>query len=156
MKVVNLGYYNKGDQAIVNLCSSDSDPDFGDVAIVQENIDNLAYYYDNAKKNNVLVEKISSSKLRLSLPDNYRQYEGIVTTIPYDVSWRIICNDNSIKPELVYDAMMYIPISEITDDEIILKYVPKGLIPGAILSILSVIAIVILYICDRKRKKCTE
>jgi uncharacterized membrane protein YfhO len=75
----------------------------------------------------------------------------LVFTIPYDVSWRITLDGQTVSPIEVQDCLMAVDVTAGTHT-IELRYIPTGLIPGAVISLAALAACLGLYVWERKRK----
>lgn len=72
--------------------------------------------------------------------------------IAYDEGWNAYVNGKKVEVEPVYGAFVGIPVQS-GNQEIKLSYLPKGLIPGAIISGVSIVAVLILAIIEQRRVK---
>lgn len=138
MQILNLGYHDKDDEFTLAV-SGDSSSNLGHTYIVTENIDKLSTAYDLAKDNSIDLKQLSSSKYEMTVLDD--DTRGITTTIPYSTDWNITLNGKKIEPLKIYDTFLYIPISEA--GTIKMSYIPKGVIPGAIISIASILGLIV-------------
>lgn len=152
MKILNLGYHNSGDRFEVEVRSDNSGANLGEVHVVTENLDKLSTAYEAAKPRNATVERVSSSRYLIHIPDNASDYpySGIATTIPYSKGWRVKVDGVSISHEQIYDTFIYIPVAE--GKLIEMHYEPEGMLEGAIISLIAIIGILLLAVLDRRRE----
>ncbi|MCR5486389.1 MAG: YfhO family protein [Lachnospiraceae bacterium] len=78
------------------------------------------------------VEEISSSHLKFTadIPEG----EMAVLSIPYDKAWKITCGGKGIKAEPALGMLLGMRLPE-GEHEIEMKYIPRGTLPGALLSL---------------------
>ncbi len=69
----------------------------------------------------------------------------ILTSIPYDEGWRVKLDGQSVQPIKAWDALLAFPISR-GNHQVELTFIPKGLILGVGISIISVITLIICSI----------
>jgi uncharacterized membrane protein YfhO len=68
----------------------------------------------------------------------YAEHDGLLfTTIPYDPGWTIKVNGSEIQPKIAQNAFIVLEVSE-NENYIEMSYLPPGLIPGMIISLLSI------------------
>jgi len=150
MKVLNLGYHEAGDEIVLKIKSDSEDADFGKARFVSEDINGLGAAYERLKASKAEVVELSSSKLRITLPET--EGEGLLLTIPYEKSWKAYADGKEVGIDKAYGALMYIPLSQVNGTEIELRYVPTGMKAGAVISIIAVIMLVSdAVICSKKR-----
>ena len=98
-------------------------------------------------------------------PDNYREdflpgtvtttkdEQLIMTTIPYDKGWRITVDGQEVETFEVSNALVAFYIPTAGDHEIEMKYMPKELVIGTAISIVSVIFFFLLVIFEKRLSK---
>ncbi len=75
----------------------------------------------------------------------------VATSIPYDPGWRVFVNGQKIKPEIVNTSFIGFPLPE-GSYEIRFIYTPPGLIPGCVISVISIIIFAVLAVRAFRRK----
>ncbi|MCQ2081919.1 MAG: YfhO family protein [Lachnospiraceae bacterium] len=149
-KVLNLGYYSKDDTVLIDIEADTKDPTFGEELFVTEDLSVLEDAYNTVNLRSLDIEEISSSHLKI----NTEKYDGIFTTISFEEGWRILANRYPEKPMMLYDALLYIPLDDINDVNVVdLKFTPKGLITGIMISIISIAVFGIMISNVLKAKK---
>lgn len=158
LKVLNLGYYEKGDFFMVHVKADDSS-NFGEGFFVTEDTEALHDAYDATIMRHADVQSISASKLAMTLDSAYTVGDdlsgevGVFTTIPYEKGWKVEVSGVKTEPVEVYDALMYIPVTKAIqqaelgpgeDIRIELSYVPEGFYLGVVVSILSIVGIILM------------
>ncbi len=163
LKVLNLGYFEKGDSLMVHVVAEDAG-EFGNAIFVTEDVDALAAAYEKTVARHASIEQISASKLAMTIDSAYTVGDdisgevGVFTTIPYQKGWKVKVFGVKVDPVEVYDAFMYIPVTEAIQRaepapnenlRIELDFVPEGFVVGVIVSILT-LAVIILMASIRK------
>ncbi|MBR5359273.1 MAG: YfhO family protein, partial [Lachnospiraceae bacterium] len=163
LKVLNLGYYKKGDYLMMHVIADDSS-EFGSAIFVTENTDALREAYNKTIARHAKIDKLSASKLAMTLDSAYTVGDdisgevGVFTTIPYQKGWKVKVCGVKVEPVEVYDSLMYIPVTEALqqkelgpdeDIRIELNFIPEGFVVGVIVSVLT-LAIIILMASIRK------
>ena len=80
-------------------------------------------------------------------------YDGILyTSIPYEAGWSAYLDGERVQTEAYHGAFVSLPINR-GEHTVELRYLPDGLIPGALLSVIGIAASVISILFFRKRKR---
>ncbi len=79
--------------------------------------------------------------------DEHHDY--LFTSIEYERGMRVYVDGKEIEPDIVLDALVGIPMDE-GEHEIKITYIPRGLVPGAIVSILA-LGSAVFYLQRRKK-----
>lgn len=139
-KILNLGYKEAGKNFKVSVAGDSDDPDFGTPIFVTEDMEELKKLYKAISANCIEVTQLSPSSIALNVPE----CDGIFTSIPYEKGWNV--------PMIrTYGALMYIPVSG--NRMLTMKFVPEGMIPGAVVSIISVIGLIFYCIINKRNKE---
>ncbi len=160
LKVLNLGYLEKGDYILITIKAEDED-EFGNALFMTEDVEALSTACELASARQAEVEKISSSHLLLTVDSEYTTGDelsgevGVFTTIPYEKGWTVKVAGVRVTPIEVYDALMYIPVTEALqraelapgeDLTIELVYIPDGFIIGAGFSAVTIIIMILVAV----------
>ena len=155
LKVVNLGYHNKGDTFDIYVkTDSKTGIHFGKPYIVSENLQALGGYYDKAVRRGCEIKEISSSRLEITLPGDidYTPQSGVVMTFPYEKGWKVRVNGERVEAEKAFDTFMFVPVGQNGADAVIeMTYIPEGMIEGAIISAIAIVGIVLMVMISRKK-----
>ncbi len=139
--VLDLGAYEEGDSFTLRISCDSEDPDLGRLIVVSEDVSALEEAFSQSITKGLLVENVKSSCYEISIPE-LGEAQGVATTIPYEKSWKAYLNGRETEIQSMFDAFMYIPVSESGTLE--LRYVPEGLIPGIMLSAAAAVALIIM------------
>ena len=119
--------------------------------VVNEKLDILEKYYEEIIKNSIELEKITSSHLKGKIDVN-SDNKLVFMTVPYDEGWQIKINGKPRKAIKAFNSMIAIPIYS-GETELEMKYVPKGLTQGLIITIISIIILFFSIIINYKKNK---
>ncbi len=139
-KILNLGYREAGESIKISVAGDSDEPDFGTPIFVTEDIDAVKNAYESIAPKSIEIKQLSPSSIELCIPE----CDGIFTSIPYEKGW-------NVPIVRTYGALMYVPVSG--DKTIRMRFIPKGMIPGAIVSLISVTALIIYCIISRRYKE---
>lgn len=132
-----LGYYNPGEKGKVKIVLNQDEIEIDNVYFYSENKDKLNSWYLKATENECTLNKKTSSHLYGKV-DITPETEKLVFSIPYDKDWNIYLDGKKVKTEKVLDSLLAIDITQ-GSHEIELRYIPRGLVYGFIISIISII-----------------
>ncbi|MDY3110216.1 MAG: YfhO family protein [Lachnospiraceae bacterium] len=172
-RIVNLGTYKKGQTCQVTITASEP-----------EKIESVYFASENRSVLQALREKITDSSelhspfsverisdAHLCIQTDEKNDSVLATSIPYETNWHIKVDGEKVEPIKLFDTLLGIPLSS-GQHTIELLYLPKGLIAGAIISLLTLwgrffclghrllprsspFATAIALCHKRQRKKCT-
>lgn len=147
LKVLNLGYYNAGEHFSLRV-HAESGEETGRLLLVTEDMTALADAYKKASAREASVERLSSSHFRITIPEA-ADGMGLSTGIPFEDSWQISVDGKRVEARKIFDTFIYVP--ELSAGSVVeLKYVPKGLIPGALISLAALALLIVFRLRSRK------
>ncbi len=148
-KMINVGKKIAGEKVKIEIVP------YGDL-----NISNIHVYYENEAILNKHYEKLSSKEADISKIDN-RTYkaninieneeEYMMLTIPYENGWNVKVDGEKAEYIEVLDTLIAIKLHK-GQHEIVLEYMPSGMISGAILSITGILMLIAIIVVTRKEK----
>jgi uncharacterized membrane protein YfhO len=139
-KILNVGYRDAGESVKISIAGDSDEPYFGTPIFVTEDIDAVKNAYESIAPKSIEIKQLSPSSIELCIPE----CDGIFTSIPYEKGW-------NVPMVRTYGALMYVPVSG--DKTITMRFIHKGMIPGAIVSLISVTALIIYCIISRRYKE---
>lgn len=147
-----LGFFEQGQSVCVRVRLS------GDTAISSENIyyENtqvIAAISENLARQGGNIQMVSSSHFTIEVTAADPCY-NLLMTIPFDKGWRIYVDGNRTKPDWALDNLLMIPL-EAGPHKIELYYIPRGLITGACVTLISTLITLFLWIKSRNLKSRT-
>lgn len=147
--IVNIGHYLKGDTVNLKLRATDGPICVNDLYVYAEDISAIVKWYEKAAAGAGELNKISSSHLTgsISVTDSDR----IVFSFPYEKAWKIKLNGKRYNTSEAFGALLSVevPPGEYVIDMI---YVPSGLIPGIVISVLTLVVCLGLTFCPQTFK----
>ncbi len=152
--VREVGYYEPGEEIIMKLVLNDDSLEIDNYYFYYESWQVLNAWYKDAVSTTCNVEKITSSHLKAHTNvSDVAEY--IVFTIPYEDNWKIKLDGKRVKPVKIMDALLAVKVPE-GEHEIDLRYVPKGLVLGIPVSIVSLITTFCILFLRFKKKTQEE
>ena len=144
------GYYDPGEEISIKFVLDDETLEIDNAYFYYESTQVLKAWYKDAMSTTCNMSKITSSHLtaKVNVADSA---EYVVFTIPYEEDWMVRLDGKKIKPVKIMNALMAVKLSP-GEHEIDLKYIPKGLIFGAPVSIIALIA-TFCVVFGKNRKK---
>jgi len=117
------------------------------------NISRAGFYYEDMNaldawheavaednKENSRIERLSSSHLKFNV--SAKEEKTLVMTLPYDKGWHIRVDGKKVDSERILDVLTGVSISK-GEHEIEMQYIPQGLIPGLIITLLGIVLLII-------------
>lgn len=155
MNILNMGYHMAGDMLRIRVVSDSEKADFGKTCLVTENYDKLCRCVEAAKSRMIEVEEKSSSRYVLNIPETVKetQTDGILVTFPYEDGWKVKGGNRMIKPQIIYDTMLFIPTKELQDTAVEISFMPSGFVPGLLISIPAVLLLLALKLMELLKKR---
>lgn len=140
----------KGDILTFKIKLNDTSFKLNNAVFCYENLDPLSSHYDLLSKEPFYAEKISSSCIRgtINIEDNDK---FMLLTIPYDDGWNIKVDGVSVKKLKICNALTAISIPK-GKHQIVMRFIPNGLIHGVIISILTSFIALILILYKKKNE----
>lgn len=147
MKIINIGSYKAGQTVKVKVIGDSADAKLGEAIFVSEDVRAIEDTYHKLKSMFTNVTRESSSHIKITAPN----CNGVFMTVPYEKGWEITVDGINTNPQMVYGALMYIPINSVADTHYIdMKFVPEGFNLGLIISIIVLGVVVLLVLKDVK------
>jgi len=118
----------------------------------KENLDVTFYYYDEEifekyisklKENSFIIEQMKDTYIKGNVISN-KEKSTLFLSIPYDEGWNIYVDGKKVKKISLYDTFLGVYLEE-GSHIIELKYTPRGLKLGLIISIFSFLMQILLY-----------
>ena len=144
------GYYEPGEMISIRFVLEDDSLEIDEAYFYYESKQVLKAWYKDAVSTTCNVSKITSSHLNVQA-DISPSSKYLVFTIPYEDDWIVKVDGKRVRPVKVMDALMAVKISGGAHD-IDLRYVPKGIITGLPVSIISCL-LAFYFVVLRYRRK---
>ena len=146
------GYYKPGEKVSIKFVFDDT-LEIDNAYIYYESKQVLKAWYKEAVSTTCNIEKITSSHLMANV-NAKGTTDYIVFTIPYEDDWSVKVDGKRVKPIKVMDALMAVRAGS-GEHSIELRYIPRGLLVGTPISIVSLIT-TFCVVFARFRKKTQD
>ncbi|MCR5508541.1 MAG: YfhO family protein [Lachnospiraceae bacterium] len=132
--IISAGQYKPGDIVRVGMKTFEDSMTISEACFYYEDTDALNEWNELAKELNTGVSEVTElSSSHLIFNTVVQKDSDIIMTIPYDRAWDIKCDGKKVKQEKAVDVLMDIPVPA-GSHKIEMRYIPKGTVPGAMLS----------------------
>ena len=146
--IMNLGYFTEGESVVVSIKLDTNSSKLGNVQLYGLNQDEFSQAYetlDSQSMKNIKVTNISIS----GTVDGVGSNDVLFLSVPYDKGWHAYIDGKEVSIEAVDGSFMAIKLNQ-GEQTVVLKFTPEGFDIGLIMTILS--AIVLIYVFIRERK----
>lgn len=152
--IIDLGFHNAGESIFVQ---ANIPEDKGDETIqfyaAGLNIDNFIRGFNIINENSLydIDFKETDVKGKVNMT-----YDGVMfTSIPYDKGWTVFVDGKKTDYYAVSNAFLAFDLTE-GEHTVEFKYMPRGLIYGALISVFTLILLLIIFIITRKNKRISD
>ncbi len=123
---------------------------FNEEGLIVYNINNkkMQDAYKNITSNNVTIENFKENYIKancIALKDGV-----MFTSIPYDSSWNVYVNNKKVDTYTIMNSMLAFDVKK-GKNNIVLKYEPKYLKTGALISLSTFIILITLILLKKKK-----
>jgi Predicted membrane protein len=134
-KILNLGYYSKDNDIKVRLAMKTDSFIIEDVYFYGLNSSAFDRAINILKRGSLKSIKMGGTSVRgrVSVDDNHRL---LFTSIPYDPGWKAYVDSKNVKVEKIAGAFLGVELSP-GEHDVIFKFIPRGLVEGIVISIVS-------------------
>ena len=147
--VREVGYFSRGEEVEVKVYLNQDEIQINKALFYYENKEEFQKWYEDSKDLGVPLHKITSSHLTGEM--DCKEDEMLVMSIPYETAWKIKVDGKEVRQEKVMNGLMAIPV-QAGKHSIDLRYYPKGLAGGLLLSSFGLISFLFLIIYNRKKQ----
>lgn len=141
------------DELVVLRCYVTGDArNLNEVYVYQEDETVLAQYAKAVCAEDVTVSLISDDKLQIQCKNAKDEKQYLLFTMPADAGWTVKVDGTKTETYNVLHNLMAIAV-EPGEHEIEMHYVPKGLKKGALLTAVSLLALIGIVLYGKKGKK---
>ena len=134
--IIPLGSFLENDTVLLEMEPLGEQVCMKDAQFYHENLSELQKAISILRHDETYLQKITSSHLEGSFIASSEK--SLFFTIPYSKGWRIKIDGQSIPASKVFNIFMAVPVSE-GNHTIEMRFIPPGLIPGILISFISVI-----------------
>ena len=114
----------------------------------------LEHAFENLAKTNLVTTEKSTDDHIFGSITTYANNQTIMTTIPYDNGWNVYVDGKQVETYSIYgDSLMAFDIENAGEHEIEFRYMPKIYVIGGIISGISFIAFIGIWIFETRKSK---
>lgn len=136
--IYNIGKHKDGDNITIEIVSMDEAlVPVDEIKKYAENESVLEQYYRKITDNGIQFTAVRDSHL-LGTYTSERENQCIVTTIPYDNGWSVFVDGYEVDLEKNWGRMLAFRVNK-GEHMIDMRYTPKGLYGGFMITIISII-----------------
>lgn len=144
--------YSPGDKLSIQIVLCENTVSITDVQIYYEDTAALKACYEYQKEGAICLEKRTDSHLEASF-ENPEGRNHIFFSIPYDEGWSVYLDGK--KTVTSVGAGIFLTVSDVPAGEhtIELRYVPRGFVPGLIISLICLALVLTWYLFLYRKNK---
>lgn len=146
--ILSLGRFAPGKEITLTMTPAEDRVCFSDAQFYYEDLPELERAVTMLSQDKTDLRKITSSHLEGTFTAS--QDRILFFTIPYDRGWTIKIDGQKVPVLSIFDTFMGVAAPE-GEHRVDLRYVPVGLVPGAVISVISVLAA--LFIGNRQKRR---
>lgn len=149
--IMDLGMHNKGDEILISIdCGSiESDSSYFDIYAYSIDKSVVESAYDMLNASSLQITSHSDTDIKGTVEAGYDGY--LYTSIPYDEGWSVYIDGQKAKTFKVGGCQLATTIKA-GKYEVRLKYTPKGLLYGLVISGTAWLVIIALAIINKRSK----
>nr|MCR4924303.1 YfhO family protein [Lachnospiraceae bacterium] len=145
--VLCAGIYKPGDKVDVCLKLNEEAISISQACFYYEDTKALSSWYEKASEGNAELKEITSSHLKGSIRAS--KDDIILFSIPYEEAWNIKINGKKGEKIPLLKELLAVKVPDSGELVIEMQYIPSGLLPGIIISILGIALLLLLWIREK-------
>lgn len=144
-----LGYYHAGEMVTLKVpMKEEYKSGTAQMFVYQLNEDVLLEGYERLKAGQLQLTEFEDTHFKGTVTADKDKI--LFMSVPYDKGWKVYVDGKEEKLYPIFDAMSAVNLTA-GEHEIEMRYSPRGFVPGICISIVSLAALVMLYILERKK-----
>ncbi len=148
--ITPIGEYQEGEMVTLKVMMKEDQKSGSITVYVYElNQEVLEKGYEILKAGQMQITEFKDTSFKATV--NADTDKALYMSVPYEKGWTCYVDGEKARLYPMFDAMCAVNVSA-GEHTIEMKYSPKGFVPGVFISIVSVAALVLLYILERKRR----
>ena len=140
-----MGYLEKGDTVSVFAPIKEGQSGYTYLYAVTVNDKEFTEGYNQLKKDSLQVESFTETEIKGKLTASE---DGVIyTSINYDTGWSVYIDGEKVNEDdilTIGDALLGVRVEK-GEHTVTFKYVPDGLVFGAVISLLALITLIVLF-----------
>lgn len=151
--IVEIGSFKKGDKVSLKLYVTSNELSLKQTYLYYEDKDAIIQMHQQASTAFADIEQVSNSHLYGTIAASDNSYLGF--SIPYEDGWKIKVDGKIVEKKELFSALMAVPISK-GEHTFEMIYIPQGFIVGVIISTITLILCVVIYVVNIQKRKSVE
>jgi uncharacterized membrane protein YfhO len=153
--ILDLGACKAGEEISAEFLIAQDGSQSGGFNIRCYGLDDAVFQkgYDKLKKARLNVTKFTDTHIEGTV--NMAQDGLLFTSIPYDEGWHITVDGESVKTGSLCAALVSVPLTA-GEHTITMRYLPKGLLAGVLLSLITALAAALWFMLEHLAKRRAE
>ncbi len=149
--LANIGYCKAGAKVEFELNFKESTPETGNFKLLTYTMDQTAF--ENAIKliKEASIEVTCFTDNRVSGVINAKEDSVMVMTIPFDPGWQVKVDGTEVETKALDEGFLSFDLPS-GNHEIELLFIPDKMIPGMIISLISIVVLIALYLYSRRKQ----
>ena len=145
--VMDLGYFTEGESATVSIKFTNENAELGVVQLYGLNQNEFSRAYETLNSQSVQNIKVTNTKIS-GTAYGTENNNVLFLSVPYDKGWHAYINGKKVSIEN-FNGFMAIKLNQ-GQQTVMLKFSPQGFDIGVIISIVSIILLVYIFIRERR------
>ena len=157
-RIICLGYREKGEELNIKLTADDDKLYFykNTNYLYTLDMDEFEHAIENIAQSSLVTTEKSTDDHIFGSITTYENNKTIMTTIPYDKGWQVFVDGKQVETYSIYgNSLMTFDIENAGEHEIEFKYMPKIYVVGGIISAVSFVGFVVIWIFEARKSKKT-
>jgi uncharacterized membrane protein YfhO len=149
--VANIGYCEAGDKVQFELSFKESAPESGNFKLLSYTMDieKFKEAMSLIKENSMKVTTFTDN--RISGTVTAKEDSLMIMTIPFDPGWRVKIDGNRAETKALDEGFLCFDLPA-GEHNIELVFIPNKMDVGLIISLVSIVALILLYLYNRKHR----
>ena len=145
-----VGRYTPGYEIKVRIYLYQDEIEIDNAYFYYESQNVLKKWYEDAVRTNCEIDKITSSHLMANV-NAVNETDAIVFTIPFEKDWIVTVDGKTVQTKPVMDSLLCVNVEK-GEHVIELRYIPRGLVIGSVISLICIITTFCVFFESKKSK----
>jgi uncharacterized membrane protein YfhO len=155
-RIISLGYREKGENMSITFRLDEGKLYFFKSTnyLYTLDMDEFEHAFEKLAKSSLVTSEKSTDDHIFGSLTTYEENKTIMTTIPYDNGWNVYVDGKKVETYSIYaDSLMAFDIENAGEHNIEFRYMPKGYVITGIISAISVILFIGVWVIEAKKSK---
>ena len=150
-----VGKYDPGYEIKVRIYLEQDEIEIDNAYFYYESGNVLKKWHEDAIRTSCDVNKITSSHL-IAKVNVSNDADLIVFTMPYEKDWLVYVDGNKVNAKPVMNSLLSIDNIEAGEHIIELRYIPRGLVIGSVVSVICLITTFCIFFLSKRTKSTRQ